>query len=321
MPTITEERLKQLIYKYLAGNLTETENQELTDCGAAHPEIWELVAQLEDEDQLIRDLRRLQRIHDREKLGKTPFLQMPVWRLVAAIFILAVVFTGAIFYLKHQRQPEIASLPRDTAITTGFGRRSLNLPDGSKVLLSSASTLHYPSAFTGPNREVSLTGEALFEVAGNASRPFFVKVNGVTVQVLGTTFNIRAYHDDSTVTTTLLDGLVKIRYGKREQLLQPKDQVVVNPQKNSWDSRKDIEAAEVLSWKNGGLTFVHADIPTVMRELARWFDIEVKIEVPADQHIYDGTFNLSSGLPDILHRMTNKDIHFINEGKKIIVTK
>jgi len=166
----------------------------------------------------------------------------------------------------------------NTLTTPAAGQFQVALPDGSKVWLSNASSLRYPVAFTGKGREVELKGEAYFEIAHNAAMPFTVKVGEkMLVNVLGTSFNIAAYGDESQVKTTLLTGAVRVSEGSANALLKPGEQVQVNSE-GAFSTPKEVDADRVIAWKNGLFHFEKADVRTVMRMLARWYDVEVYYE-------------------------------------------
>jgi len=186
----------------------------------------------------------------------------------------------------------------NTLTTPRGGQYKITLSDGSKVWLNAASSLRYPSAFTGKERTVEITGEAYFEVAsltpegGHEKMPFIVKVNDAEVQVLGTHFNVMAYSDEADVKTTLLEGAVKVRKGDASLLLRPGQQASLHP----GDGIKlisDVDVDEILAWKNNLFSFNNDDIQTVMRQIARWYAVDVRYEGKVTQH-FNG--NISRGV-------------------------
>ncbi|MET4142734.1 FecR domain-containing protein [Pedobacter sp. UYP1] len=202
------------------------------------------------------------------------------------------------------------------------GQYQINLPDGTKVWLNAASSLSYPTVFTGTERRVSLTGEAYFEVAKiYPAKPFSVTSSTQTVEVLGTHFNINSYADEQTVKTSLLEGSVKVtaQTGTSGSVfLKPGQQAVlmgnqlnVNP--------GDTE--EAVAWKNGMFSFKDADLQTVMRAVARWYDVEVSYEgnLPARQ--FSGEIHRNINLSEVLDILSFFKVHFRIDGKKITVTK
>lgn len=154
------------------------------------------------------------------------------------------------------------------------GQYQVNLPDGTKVWLNAASILKYSNTLKGDNREVVLVGEAYFEVTKRKHQPFVVRTASQTVKVLGTHFNINAYPDEETQVTTLLEGLVKSNAKGHELLLQPGQQSVLNLKSEALTlSKADIET--VMAWKNGDFIFKEEDLASVMRKVARWYDVDV----------------------------------------------
>ncbi len=164
-------------------------------------------------------------------------------------------------------------------LSTPKGRvYQLLLTDGTKVWLNSASSITYPVAFNENTRTVTITGEAYFEVAKQKHKPFYVKAGTATVQVLGTHFNVNSYHDENNITTTLLEGSIMVKQNNNSILLKPGQQVQNG--RNTNDIPKVIMAntEEVMAWKNGFFQFNDANLQSVMRQLSRWYDVEIKYE-------------------------------------------
>ena len=149
---------------------------------------------------------------------------------------------------------------------------NLTLQDGTKVWLNAESSLKYPVAFVGNERKVEITGEAYFEVEKNASMPFRVKKGEAEVEVLGTHFNVNAYEDEANIKVTLLEGSVKISKDGLTGMLKPGQQAQINSEIKLLDNA-DIEQA--MAWKNGLFSFDRADIKTIMKEVSRWYDVNV----------------------------------------------
>jgi ferric-dicitrate binding protein FerR (iron transport regulator) len=207
----------------------------------------------------------------------------------------------------------------NTIVTPRGGEYQVVLPDGSKVWLNAASSLRFPTAFTGTARSVELTGEAYFEVAANKDRPFEVKVNGMEVKVLGTHFDIMAYHDEPVIRTTLLEGSVQVSAGSRQIVLLPGQQASLDHSGNSniEVSRADVQAA--VAWKNGLFLFHDTDIRSVLREIARWYDAEVVYKGNIRGQL-NGMISRQAGLQQVFHMLeVTSNLNFTVEGKKIIV--
>lgn len=166
----------------------------------------------------------------------------------------------------------------DVLTTPKGGQYQLTLPDGTRVLMNAATSLAYTAANDADERRVYLDGEAYFDVAKDEKRPFKVFTSGQEVEVLGTQFNINSYADEPTVKTTLLNGSVKVTGTKaRKQLiLQPGEQADLDGDGRLRASAASPEVA--LAWKNGTFCFDDTDIETIMRQLARWYDVSVRFE-------------------------------------------
>lgn len=155
---------------------------------------------------------------------------------------------------------------------------SLVLSDGTEVRLNAATTLSFPFTFKGRKREVTINGEAYFKIARRAGQPFIVHTPQSTIEVLGTTFNVNAYSSDS-MTVSLLDGAVRVKAGKREQLLEPGCQVVCQQQKDM--QVKAFDRNEVLSWLSGEYTFHDTQLQNLAGVIARWYGVNVVLDDPA----------------------------------------
>lgn len=173
----------------------------------------------------------------------------------------------------------------NTITTPRGGQYQVVLPDGSKVWLNSASSIYFPTAFSGDERNVRVTGEAYFEVVKNQGIAFNVLANGTTIKVLGTHFNIMAYSDESSLKTTLLEGSVRVVSGKSATLIKPGEQAEVTDGNIAVGSA-DIE--EAVAWKNGYFYFKKTDIKSVMRQLSRWYDVDVEYKGHIPETAFSG---------------------------------
>lgn len=197
------------------------------------------------------------------------------------------------------------------------GQYELTLSDGSKVWLNAASSIKYPAAFTGNSRQVEITGEAYFEVAHNAAKPFTVVSNGQTVEVLGTHFDVNAYNDEPATRTTLLEGSVKVSDGNGGAMIKPGEQAIL---KGNAISVVKTDVDDVIAWKNGLTTFENADIYAVMRQVARWYDVKVVFEGEIPARHFSGAVSRGAGIDDVLKILELSKIHFRVTGKTITVT-
>jgi ferric-dicitrate binding protein FerR (iron transport regulator) len=206
----------------------------------------------------------------------------------------------------------------NTISTPRGGQYQVDLPDGSRVWLNAASSLHFPTAFVGKERRVEITGEAYFEVAKNKAQPFIVSVNGAEVQVLGTHFNVMAYNDENAIKTTLLEGSVKFVNGSTSSLLKPGQQSQLS-ENGQVKVVSNVDVDAVTAWKNGNFDFQGEDIETVMRQLSRWYNVDVVYRNKPDELFY-AEIPRNTKLSDVLKalELTGK-LRFGIEGKKIIV--
>ncbi|HTH31271.1 MAG TPA: FecR domain-containing protein [Lacibacter sp.] len=207
--------------------------------------------------------------------------------------------------------------PRGSKVIT------IALSDGTKVWLNSESSLRYPTAFTGHTREVEIIGEAYFEVAHDAAKPFFVKKRDVNVQVLGTHFNVNAYDDERAIKVTLLEGSVRVHQtttdNKQSIVIKPGQQTIALNGQLSTINGLDLD--EVMAWKEGWFIYTNTDLSTIMRQMARWYDVEL---VYQDKIMDKYTVNISREVPiSKLFQFIEMSggVHFLMEGKKVIVKK
>ncbi len=201
-------------------------------------------------------------------------------------------------------------------ISTPRGRQfSVVLPDGTKVWLNAASSLRYPVAFPANAREVRITGEAYFEVAPDATRPFSVRFNekGI-VEVLGTSFNLNAYTDEPQVKTTLLSGSIRLN---KQQVLRPGEQA--NIDNNSITVESNVETENAIAWKKGLFMMSSTDLPALFRQISRWYDIEVDMKGELPKRSFGGTIARNVQLTDIIEALNIYGVNCKLENNKLVV--
>ncbi|WP_259067190.1 FecR family protein [Mucilaginibacter sp. X4EP1] len=223
---------------------------------------------------------------------------------------------GLISYADSKENAALKSLVYNTASTPRGGQYQFVLADGTKVWLNSASSIKYPVQFIGNERKVELTGEAYFEVAHDAKKPFRVVSNGQTVEVLGTHFNVNAYGDEGEVKTTLLEGSVKVSSQNINTVIKPGEQAQFD---NGKIKVKNVDVDEVVAWKNGFFYFEDNNIQEVMRQLARWYDVDIKYEGKLPSREFSGEISRNVNASQILDILSFKKIHYKIEGKTIVV--
>lgn len=216
-------------------------------------------------------------------------------------------------------QSASATVAYHTLITPKGGQYKVILPDGTKVCLNAASSLYYPTAFMGAEREVVLTGEAYFEVAQQVARPFKVRVGEMVVNVLGTSFNICAYKEEKQIVTTLVNGAVKLQSDQAAVTLKPGQEGSLEEGANEF-MKKNVDTDIAIAWTKGLFRFENDDIATITRKMARWYDVEVQFEGKMPTRKFIGVLNRQESLSTVLKILEGADVHFHQEGKKLIVT-
>lgn len=199
------------------------------------------------------------------------------------------------------------------------GQYQVTLPDGTQVWLNAASSIRFPTVFAGKERRVEVTGEAYFEVTKNTKMPFVVQLQRSEVRVLGTHFNIMAYEDEESQRTTLLEGSIKFVTASDSNLLRPGEQSQLT-RDGRVVIRENTDLEAVMAWKNGVFHFEKADIQTVMRQLSRWYDVDVVYQELPVKGLFHADIPKNTNLSVALQalNLTGK-VHFQIENKKVIV--
>ncbi len=207
----------------------------------------------------------------------------------------------------------------NTMSTPKGGQYQVTLPDGTHVWLNAASSITYPTAFTGNTRAVSITGEAYFEVTKNKEKPFIVKLNDQEIKVLGTHFNVNAYAEEGVVRTTLLEGLVELRGNKYKQVLVPGEQAIVDNDDGELQVTNQVNVQEIVAWKNGNFYFDNQNLKNILQDFSRWYDVEVIYEGPLKNRTFFGVVKRDKPLSHVLKLLHDNNIQFRIEGRKLIV--
>lgn len=208
----------------------------------------------------------------------------------------------------------------DTVQTLRGGYYRLRLPDGSKVWLNSASSIFFASAFGRKERQVSVNGEAYFDVVKDPNRPFYVQVPGLEIEVLGTQFNVQANKEENIIRTSLVEGHVKVTAGKQVAYLKPGEQAVLTQKKKLKKITDPSVVKKATAWKDGTFIFENDNLKTIMDELGRWYDLDIQYKGELSNKPYYGVFSRSDQITkilDFLHKQTG--IRFTLEGNKLII--
>jgi transmembrane sensor len=210
----------------------------------------------------------------------------------------------------------------NTISTPRGGQYQVTLADGSQVWLNAASSIRFPVAFTGKERKVEITGEAYFEVAKDAARPFKVSANGSEVEVLGTHFNINAYDDETAIRTTLLEGKVKVSVANAAataKYLLPGQQSNISKE-GTIKVVNDADTEEAVAWKNGRFQFKSADLKSILRQISRWYNVDIEYRGNVTLH-FTGQLTRNANVSKVFEKLAlTNEVHFTISGQKIIVS-
>ena len=231
---------------------------------------------------------------------------------------------GLLVYVVNGRQVSENDEAFYNKITTPRGGQyQVTFTDGSKVWLNAASSIRFPVVFTGKYRKVEITGEAYFEVAKNKTMPFKVKANNSEIEVLGTHFNISAYNDEAEIKTTLLEGKVKVSAlysdNKSPAVLKPGEQAAINKE-GEINIKNNADTEEAMAWMNGYFQFKSADLKTILRQIARWYDVDIEYKGNTNM-LFTGQLTRNENVSKVLSKLAlTGEVHFKIDGKKIIVS-
>ncbi|RAJ08881.1 FecR family protein [Chitinophaga skermanii] len=213
--------------------------------------------------------------------------------------------------LAYNSQADASSIAFNTLSTPRGGQFRVQLPDGSQAWLNAASSITYPTAFAGKERRVKVTGEVYFEVAKNATMPFIVNANTLgEVEVLGTHFNINAYKDEPTIQTTLLEGKVRVKGGGNSTLLLPNQQAILQAHSLNVVTVSEEKIHQIMAWKNGIFNFENQSLEQIMKQVSRWYDIDVKYANSIPNIEFFGELGREVSLQELLHFLEKSGVKF-----------
>lgn len=302
-----------LISRLLSGNITDDERKELDRWLSENPDNKKYLGQLinlwqsshpafdpEDihVDNAIRDIHH--KMEESDKLPQGKSFKILVWwqRIAAVLFIPVIVLMGYLLSRDTDFNPQTAY----QEVFSPYGVRSkISLPDGSSVWLNSGSKLKYPIEFKSGSRNVSLTGEAFFEVRSDKKNPFVVHTEQMKVEATGTAFNVEAYQTDTIVAVTLVHGKVDVDISGRRKLdMQPSQRICFNNQSNKY-KLSTVDTYKWIAWKDGVLAFRDDRLDYVFKKIGLMYNVEISVkDVDIASQLYRATFEGES-LDEILN--------------------
>lgn len=221
---------------------------------------------------------------------------------------------GQLEYKEEGTEEANAAMVYNTLRTPRGGQYMIVLPDGTKVWLNSQSSLQFPAVFNGSERRVELTGEAYFEVARNKQKPFHVISGGADITVLGTHFNVMAYTNEPQMATTLLEGSVKVSRGGRSEVIKPGGQVLLS---ENGMAVRTVDTDDAVAWKTGIFRFNNDSLKSIMRQIERWYDVQIDYASMPDKE-YSGMVRRSSHLSEVLKMLeVAGQVRFTIEGRTV----
>lgn len=230
----------------------------------------------------------------------------------------AILANGRLSYEENRNSEDAVGY---NTMSTPRGREyQLTLPDGTQVWLNAASSIKYPVEFKGNERRVEVTGEAYFEVAQEKAKPFYVNFGKGEVKALGTHFNINAYDDEPAVKTTLLEGKIIVTSGGQQAVVDPGAQASLINATGKMTTTNVVDLEQVMAWKNGTFQFDRTGLQAAMRQLSRWYDVDVVYEGRVPDIKFWGEMKRDLNLSEVLAILTKMGVHFTLENKKLIVT-
>src|SRR5690606_21111274 len=223
---------------------------------------------------------------------------------------------GNLTYVVDAENRTDAELVYNTITTPKGGTYKIMLPDGTKVWLNAASSLRFPLSFAGDSRKVELTGEGYFEVATSKKR-FKVLAHNTTVEVLGTHFNVNSYLNEQSTNVTLLEGSVKLINGEATALLKPGEQGEITSGSTSIRIVEDVDTDAIAAWTHGQFKFNNTDLKSIMRQLERWYDIDVDLTTIPNKK-FKGTISRDAKLSEVISMIElTSNLNFKIQGRSL----
>lgn len=209
----------------------------------------------------------------------------------------------------------------NTVATPPGGQYEVILPDGTTAVLNAVSSITYPTAFKTDRRDVKITGEVYFEVAQDSRKPFIVRTEkNMQIEVLGTQFDVKAYSNEPFIKTTLLEGAVKVSSEKAMKIVKPFEQTQLTGEGNL-RLLTNVDAGSEVAWKNGIFEFNSTDIKTVMREISRWYNVEIAYDGNIPTDLFSAVINRQNSIDKVLTMLQNTlRVHFSIKNRTIYVS-
>jgi transmembrane sensor len=228
--------------------------------------------------------------------------------------------SGRLAYtIENNKASKKATIEENILRTPRGGQYQLELEDGTKVWLNAASSITYPAAFEGKQRFVKVTGEVYFDIVHNSNMPFVVKAGNQVITDLGTSFNINAYPDEGAITTTLLQGSIKIFVGTKTNMLVPGQQEIASVEGESVMIKNNVDMDKVMAWRNGKMALTDVSVKQLMTEISRWYDVDIEYSRTVPNKQFYGSIRRDAPLSTVLNALKVYGVDAKVEGKKIIV--
>ncbi|TFD93776.1 FecR family protein [Dysgonomonas capnocytophagoides] len=319
-----KKSISKIVKKYLSGRFSpETEekvqrwiikDKNATDKELASLEYWDSL----DVPPNTKTHSALDRVNQRIEYSQMQSIKVPLHKKlsrIAAILIPLFVVAGGYLYYNSTKDNLIE-------ITVAYGEeKHIFLPDSSEIWINAGTTIKYPKEFKGEQRTVELEGEAYFSVKKDVSKPFIVETNNLSVKVLGTRFNVKAYTTDDKVITTLTSGKVEVNADNNSYILKPNEQLTFNT-KTSTTIVDEVPSKETDAWLSGQLIFTDASFNDILQTLERKFNISITNNTKITRtKLYTVKFLKKESLDDVLNILADiVQFEYQKEGQHIIIT-
>lgn len=324
----------ELLHRLMAGSTTEEENRQLMEwfrqCVSKEEffMLFDTAWQASPDEMPIniqeRMYRRLNRKLDEEKkqarvVSLRPRFSWKIWQRVAVACIIIVL--SLINYNMNDKRIQLST--QNFTVSAEKGQRAfVTLPDSTKVWLNSDTKISYPADYGMEERNVSLEGEAYFEVAKNPEKRFIVKTKGMQVEALGTSFNINAYRDDDKIIASLFSGSVRVSYDDYMAILKPHESVKVDLLTHSFSQYKDENMQDIALWRQNEITFDGESLEEITRIMNRLYNTTIYIKDESlKKECYIGTIRNNSleNFIDIINLTT--PVIYENKGDTVFLKK